>query len=101
MEIIKNRFVVFAATTVVLLLASGSFAQKHLSTESIVYNVRAFGAKGDGKALDSPSINRAIAAASSKGGGTVYLPPGIYRSFSIQLKSNIMLYLEQGSTLLA
>ena len=66
-----------------------------------VYNVRAFGAKGDGKALDSPAVNRAIEAAAAAGGGTVRFPAGVYRSFSIRLKSNVSLYLDQGSTVLA
>ena len=35
------------------------------------YNVRDFGAKGDGKTIDSPSINQAILCASNDGGGTV------------------------------
>jgi len=69
--------------------------------ESSAYDVRTFGAKGDGKAVDSDAINRAITAAAEKGGGTVYFPAGIYRSFSIRLKSNITLYFDQGSTLLA
>src|SRR5262249_48638897 len=66
-----------------------------------VFDVKAYGAKGDGKALDSPSINKAIDAASNNGGGTVFVPAGTYRSFSIRLKSNITLYLDQGATLLA
>jgi polygalacturonase len=66
-----------------------------------IFDVHAFGARGDGKALDSPAINKAIEAASGKGGGTVFFPAGTYRSFSIRLKSNITLYFDQGSTLLA
>ncbi len=66
-----------------------------------VYNVKAFGAKGDGKTLDTPAINKAIGAAALAGGGTVHFPAGIYLSFSIQLKSNIALYLDQGATILA
>ncbi|HKX82826.1 MAG TPA: glycosyl hydrolase family 28-related protein, partial [Pyrinomonadaceae bacterium] len=65
------------------------------------FNVREFGAKGDGKALDSPAINRAIDAAAEKGGGTVFFPAGTYRSFSIRLRSNVALYFDQGSVLLA
>ncbi len=65
------------------------------------FDVRAFGATGDGKTLDSDSINRAVEAASAAGGGTVYFPAGTYLSFSIRLKSNIALYLDQGATLLA
>jgi polygalacturonase len=64
------------------------------------YNVRSFGATGDGKTLDSPAINKAIAACAEEGGGTVLLPAGVYLSGSIQLKSNIRLQIEPGATLL-
>ena len=60
-----------------------------------------FGAKGDGKAVDTPAINRAIDTASAAGGGTVFFSAGTYRCFSIRLKSNIVLYLDQGATILA
>src|SRR5947209_5369840 len=66
-----------------------------------VFNVRAFGARGDGHALDSPAVNRAIDAAAGAGGGTVRFPAGTYRSFSIRLKSNVTLYLDSGATILA
>ena len=65
------------------------------------FDVRKFGAKGDGKALDSPAINKAIEAAAAAGGGTVLFTAGTYRSFSIRLKSNVTLYLDQGATILA
>jgi polygalacturonase len=63
--------------------------------------VKKFGAKGDGKALDSPAINKAIEAAAKAGGGTVLLTAGTYRAFSIRLKSNVGLYLDHGATILA
>jgi polygalacturonase len=66
-----------------------------------VYDVRAFGAKGDGKRLDTPAINKAIETAALAGGGTVIFPAGTYLCFSIRLKSNITLYLDQGATILA
>lgn len=66
-----------------------------------VYNIRTFGAKGDGKSIDSKAINAAIEAAAKRGGGTVYFPAGTYLSYSIRLKSNSALYLDQGCTLLA
>ena len=53
-----------------------------------IYNVKDFGAKADGKTIDSPAINRAIEAAAEAGGGTVYLPAGEYACYSIRLKSN-------------
>lgn len=42
------------------------------------YDVRAYGAKGNGVTDDSAAINAALSAASAAGGGTVYLPPGNY-----------------------
>lgn len=66
-----------------------------------VYDVTAFGARGDGHMLDTDAINRAIAAAAEAGGGTVLFPAGVYPSFSIHLKSNVSLYIGEGATLLA
>ena len=66
-----------------------------------VYSVRAFGATGDGKTLDTAAINKAIDSAAAAGGGTVYFPAGNYLSVSIRLKSNIALYLDHGATIIA
>lgn len=66
-----------------------------------VYDVRTFGAKGDGKALDSPALNKAIEAAAADGGGTVWVRAGTYRCYSIHLKSDVDLYLAPGSVVLA
>ncbi len=65
-----------------------------------VFNVREFGAIGDGKNLDSPAINQAINAAADAGGGTVLLPAGTYLSGSIHLRSNIHLLIDAGATIL-
>jgi polygalacturonase len=66
-----------------------------------VFDVRKFGAKGDGKTLDSTAINRSIDAAATAGGGTVFFPAGNYLSVSIHLKSNVSLYLDSGATIIA
>src|SRR6185437_10541361 len=60
-----------------------------------------FGAKGDGGSNDTAAINAAIEAAASSAGGTVIFPAGIYACYSIHLKSNVALFLEQGATILA
>ena len=75
-------------------------AQSSRSTPAI-YNIKNFGAKGNGAAMDTKSINSAIEAAAAAGGGTVYFPAGNYLSGSIRLKSNITLYLDAGATLIA
>lgn len=85
-------FVVF------IVLLCGSLSA---TTSVVIYDVRAFGAKGDGKNLDSPAINKAIEAAAVAGGGTVSFPAGIYLSVSIRLRSNITLKLDRGATILA
>jgi polygalacturonase len=64
------------------------------------FNVRDFGAVGNGKNLDSPAINQAIAAAAQAGGGTVFFPAGTYLSGSIHLQSNIHLLIDAGATIL-
>jgi polygalacturonase len=64
-------------------------------------DVRAFGATGDGKTLDTTAINKAIDAASADGGGIVTFPAGNYLSYSIHLKSHVTLALSPGATLIA
>lgn len=65
------------------------------------FDVKSFGATGDGKTLDTAAINKAIDVAAAAGGGTVFFSAGNYLSVSIHLKSNIALYLDQGATIVA
>jgi polygalacturonase len=85
-------------------LAALSFFLPSLASSDVppstFFNVRNYGAVGDGKTLDSPAINKAIEAAAAVGGGTVDLPAGTYLSGSIRLKSNIHLVIEAGAVLL-
>ncbi|KHL25470.1 exo-poly-alpha-D-galacturonosidase [Croceibacterium mercuriale] len=64
-------------------------------------DVRRFGARGDGLAIDSPAINRAIEEVAAAGGGTIHFPAGTYRSFTIRLRSRITLHLAPGAVILA
>ena len=63
------------------------------------FDIINYGAVGDGKTNNAAAINRAIAAATQAGGGTVVVPPGDYMSGPITLLSNVTLYLEAGSTI--
>jgi hypothetical protein len=54
-----------------------------------VFNVRSYGAKGDGKTVDTTAVNRAIEAALEAGGGIIFFPVGTYLCFSIHLKSYV------------
>ncbi|MFZ0959083.1 MAG: glycoside hydrolase family 28 protein [Candidatus Sulfotelmatobacter sp.] len=66
-----------------------------------IFDVKFFGATGDGKTIDTPAINRAIEAAASAGGGTVRFPSGNYLCYSIRLKSNVALSLDQNAVIIA
>jgi polygalacturonase len=66
-----------------------------------VFDVRNFGAVGDGKTVDSPAINRAIEAAAAAGGGTVHFSAGTYLCYSIRLKSKVALCLDQNAVIIA
>lgn len=66
-----------------------------------LFNVRSYGATGDGKTVDTPAINKAIEAIAAAGGGTLLFPAGTYICFTIRLRSNIILYLSRGCTILA
>lgn len=66
--------------------------------ESFRLNVRDFGATGDGVTPDTAAIQAAILCCPKN--GTVLIPPGIYYTASLFLKSNITLELEEGATLL-
>jgi polygalacturonase len=65
------------------------------------YDVRTFGATGDGKTLDTPAINQAIEFISTKGGGTLFFSAGTYLCYSIRLKSLVSLFLDVGAMILA
>jgi hypothetical protein len=80
--------------------ALGAPAQSPSKPGLRIFDVREYGATGDGQTLDSAAINKAIDACNAAGGGTAYLPPGVYLSGCVILKSNVTLYLEAGATLL-
>ena len=65
-----------------------------------IYDVRAFGAVGDGVTLDTKAIQKAIDTCAEAGGGEVYLQGGTFLSGTIRLKSNVTLQVEAGATLL-
>lgn len=64
------------------------------------YNVRDFGAKGDGVALDTSAIQAAIDACTRDGGGTVLVPAGTFQIGSVELKSNVTLHIAAAGKLL-
>ena len=83
------------------ILLSLSFIIVSMTLCANSYNVRDYGAKGDGKVLDHTAINKAIDACTAGGGGQVVVPAGTYLCGSIRLKSNVDLHLMTGAKILA
>jgi polygalacturonase len=102
-ELLRFGGMGLAAAAATAVPAAYAAAQRSANTSVAlgIFDIRTYGAVGDGKAVDSPAINKAIEAAAAAGGGTVLFPPGTWLSFSIRLKSHVALYLSQGATILA
>jgi polygalacturonase len=83
--------------------AGSNIAPEYVTTDNgktYVYNIKNFGAIGDGKTINSKAIQNAIDKCSANGGGQVYVPPGTFLTGTIYLRTNVLLYLENGSVLL-
>ena len=77
------------------LAATGSRA-----AQAKVFNIRSYGAIGDGVAMDTEPIQRTIDACHADGGGIVRVPAGDFQIGTIRLKSNVTLSLDYGASLL-
>jgi polygalacturonase len=69
------------------------------SVHAAVFDITAFGAKGDGRTENREAINKAIEAAAAAGGGTVEVPPGVWITGSIHMRSHVTLHLEPGAVI--
>jgi polygalacturonase len=94
----RARPALLGAAMAALLLVPALVAQP---TAPGTFDVRSFGARGDGAANDTAAINRAIDAAQGGGGGTVEFSAGDYVSGSIRMRSNVALHLGPGATIIA
>jgi len=104
MDLPRREFLRLATTGFVACSPSNCPIRRSLAHEveaRAPFNIRSFGAAGDGRTVDTPAVNRAIATAASSGGGTVLFPAGTYACHSIRLKSYVTLRLEQGAIILA
>jgi len=82
-----------------LLSWSGAAQEFRMADGRLIFNVRQFGAGGDGKTKDTAPIQKAIDACNAARGGIVYFTPGDYLTNTIVLKSHVTLYLESGATI--
>ena len=75
------------------------FAFSAFAAQAAVFDVRDFGAKGDGVAKDTVAVQKAVDAANAAGGGEVLLQKGTYLCGSIFLKSGVDFHLAEGAVL--
>ncbi len=69
------------------------------SSQTSVFRIVDFGAVGDGKTLNTMSIQKAIDSCARTGGGTVDVPVGVFITGTLQLRSHVNLHLESGALL--
>ncbi|MGH9353196.1 MAG: glycoside hydrolase family 28 protein, partial [Terriglobia bacterium] len=77
---------------------AGTPAEENLGAR--VYNIRDFGAKGDGKTLDTMAVQAAIDACNKDRGGTVLVPAGVFVIGTVEMKGNVTLHIAAQGKLL-
>jgi polygalacturonase len=80
-------------------LALGDLFVAATAETAPVFNVVDYGAQRDGSAPATEAFRKAIEAAHTAGGGTVYVPAGKYLSGPIEMFSNITLDIAEGATI--
>ena len=75
-------------------------ADLNASTSNNVFNIKDFGAVGDGIAMETRAIQDSIEACHDAGGGVIRVPAGDFQLGTIIMKSNVTLSLDYGATLL-
>lgn len=88
------------AATEVAAAPRAQVAANDASLGARIYNVRDFGAKGDGTTLDTAAVQAAIDACNKDQGGTVLVPAGVFLIGTIEMKSNVTLHIAPSGKLL-
>jgi len=91
---IFNRILKLMFCCTIIIFGFNSYSAQHNS----YYSVKEFGAKGDGTTLDTEAIRKAVNKCAVNG-GTVLFPTGNYLTGSIDLKSNVDIYIQRGATI--
>src|SRR5580700_499739 len=92
------------------LMSAASFASGPLAAAQAVatgtplgariYSILDYGAKGDGKTLDTQALQAAIDACAKDQGGTVLVPAGVFVIGTVEMKSNVTLHIAANGKLL-
>src|SRR5438874_2119991 len=75
-----------------------ALAEPHFNNKS--YSIKDYGAVSNGQTLNTDAINKAITACSAAGGGVVLIPPGLWLTGPIELKSNVNLHADRGALII-
>lgn len=100
-----RRYTILVLTRIAMVLLTLVFAGCKSGSSagharpSSVFNVRDFGAVGDGTNKDTSAFQKAFDATASKGGGEVLVPPGNYLIGSVQMGSHTILMLQTGGVI--
>ncbi|HVZ96407.1 MAG TPA: glycosyl hydrolase family 28 protein [Chitinophagaceae bacterium] len=73
--------------------------QDNMKGRASVYNIIDYGAKPDGKTINTHAIQQAVEACYKNGGGRIIVPAGNFVTGTIRLYSNMNFYLEPGAVL--
>lgn len=102
-KIIKYRYLLLTGAILIAGFGVLSSCAKTLPNKSLlkgyVYNIKDFGSVSGKEVLNTAAIQKTIDACAETG-GTVYIPPGQYLSGSLNMKSNVVLHIASGATLL-
>ena len=99
-----NKKIFLFFVTVFVIASNTATAQKlpviaGTSFKKDSFNIQQYGAVADGYTLNTKSINEAIDACNKKGGGVVVVPPGLWITGPIVLKSNVNLCIQRSAVL--
>ncbi|MGP8243946.1 MAG: glycoside hydrolase family 28 protein [Bryobacteraceae bacterium] len=95
-----------------LLAASGPAPQRAAAAQDEIsaalpvipdarFNLLDYGAKGDGKTLNTEAFKSAVAAIAKAGGGHLIVPAGTFKTLQFELTSHMDLHLEAGAVIKA
>ncbi|QEG43554.1 glycoside hydrolase family 28 protein [Roseimaritima ulvae] len=94
----KRRCLV-ALWAVLVVVSTGTLVQAQ-ADKSNIFNIKTYGAVGDGVTLNTEALQKTIDACHAAGGGTVWVPAGEFVIGTIHLKSHVTLSLDYGASLL-
>ena len=89
----------FFSFLIILQLGFAFIAPAIAQQSPAVFNIKNYGAKGDGRTVNTQAINKAVDACAQAGGGIVLVPAGSFLTGTIQMKSHVTLMLEKGAVI--